>query len=77
MYRQVEIGETINLTHMKRIRNQNGVIHMLVGTKQQVSSMLSEEQEWIDVQVPSRMLYQKDLFKKYHELSGWPMTFNT
>jgi len=47
---------TINLSHLKRIRNKNNEISMLVGT-QDTCVGLEHMENSFEIEVPSRMIY--------------------
>ena len=75
-FRSKSNTETINLTHLKRIRNKNNEIAMVVGTSETCDGLEHLENSF-EIEVPSRMIYQRELFDKYLQICGWPMNFNT
>ena len=55
-FRVKEPVETINLTHLKRIRNKNNEIAMLIGTRETCEGLEHLENNF-EIEVPSRMIY--------------------
>ena len=55
-FREAPISDTINLAHLKRIRNKSGEIAMLIGTPEMCET-LEFMDEAFEIEVPSKMIY--------------------